>query len=46
MSAPEKYVSMEEIIDHIGIKRDTVIKYIHAEGLPAIKIGRLRKASK
>lgn len=36
-----RWVSMNEICKHLGISRDTVMKWIGNEDLPAHKIGRL-----
>lgn len=36
-----RWVSMNEICKHLGISRDTAIKWISNEDLPAHKIGRL-----
>lgn len=38
-----RWVSMNEICNHLGISRDTAIKWINKKGLPAHKIGRLWK---
>lgn len=38
-----RWVSMTEICKHLGISRDTAIKWINKKGLPAHKIGRLWK---
>lgn len=35
-----RWVSMNEICKHLGISRDTAIKWISNEDLPAHKIGR------
>ena len=34
---------MEEIADYLGVKRDTVYKWIERRSLPAHKVGRLWK---
>jgi excisionase family DNA binding protein len=39
----ERWLSVEEIAKHLGIKRDTVYKWIKRKGLPAHKVGRLWK---
>lgn len=36
----EKWVSMEEICEHLGCSRDTVKKMIRQQDLPAYKIDR------
>ena len=38
-----RWVSMSEICEHLGISRDTAIKWINKKELPAHKIGRLWK---
>ena len=40
MDKEEKWVSMEEICEHIGCSRDTVKKMIRTQNLPAYKIDR------
>ena len=39
----ERWVSMNEICEHLGIKRETAIKWIVNKNLPAQKIGKLWK---
>lgn len=39
-----RWVSMNEICYHLGISRDTAIKWINKKGLQAHKIGRLWKS--
>lgn len=36
-------MSVEEIAAHLGVKRDTVYKWINRKRLPAHKVGRLWK---
>lgn len=38
-----RWLSMTEICKHLGISRDTAIKWINKKNLPAHKIGRLWK---
>lgn len=38
MDKEEKWVSMEEICEHLGCSRDTVKKMIRTQNLPAYKI--------
>lgn len=38
-----RWLSMTEICIHLGISRDTAIKWINKKNLPAHKIGRLWK---
>lgn len=39
----ERWVSMQEICEHLGVKRHAVIKWIETRGMPATKIGKLWK---
>lgn len=38
-----RWVSMTEICEYLGISRDTAIKWINNRNMPAHKIGRLWK---
>jgi excisionase family DNA binding protein len=38
-----RWLSMTEICQHLGISRDTAIKWINKNNMPAHKIGRLWK---
>ena len=40
MSKDEKWVSLEDICEHLGCSRDTVKKMIRTQNLPAYKIER------
>ena len=42
-SVPERWLSVDELADYLGIKRDTVYKWIIRRKLPAHKVGRLWK---
>lgn len=42
----DRWLSVDEIGDYLGIKRDTVYKWISQKGMPAHKIGRLWKFKK
>jgi excisionase family DNA binding protein len=42
----DRWLSVDEIAAYLGIKRDTVYKWINDKGLPAHKIGRLWKFKK
>lgn len=45
-SAPDmndRWLSVDEIAAHLGIKRDTVYKWIDHKQMPAHKVGRLWK---
>jgi excisionase family DNA binding protein len=39
----DRWLSVDEVAEHLGIKRDTVYKWIVRNGLPARKLGRLWK---
>jgi len=39
----ERWLSVDEIAEHLGVKRDTVYKWITRKSLPAHKAGRLWK---
>jgi excisionase family DNA binding protein len=39
----DRWLSVEEIADYLGIKRDTVYKWIERKEMPAHKIGSLWK---
>jgi len=39
----ERWVSMNEICGHLGIKRETALKWITNKNMPAQKIGKLWK---
>ena len=39
----DRWLSVDEIGDYLGIKRDTVYKWISDKELPAHKVGRLWK---
>ena len=42
----DRWLSVDEIGDYLGIKRDTVYKWICVKGMPAHKIGLLWKFKK
>ena len=42
----DRWLSVDEIGDYLGIKRDTVYKWISDKSMPAHKIGRLWKFKK
>jgi excisionase family DNA binding protein len=42
----DRWLSVEEIADYLGIKRDTVYKWINRKHMPAHKVGRLWKFRK
>ena len=45
MEAPtaNRWLSVDEIASYLGVKRDTVYKWIDRKNLPAHKVGRLWK---
>lgn len=42
----DRWLSVEEIADYLGVKRDTVYKWIERKKMPAHKVGSLRKFRK
>ena len=42
----ERWLAVEEIADYLGVKRDTVYKWIERKQLPAHKVGSLWKFRK
>ena len=42
----DRWVSVEEIAEYLGINRDTVYKWIERKKMPAHKVGRLWKFKK
>lgn len=42
-AATERWLSVDELAEYLGIKRDTVYKWIDRRKLPAHKAGRLWK---
>lgn len=39
----EPWVSVDEIVAHLGVAKDSVYRWIEKKGLPAHKMGRLWK---
>lgn len=39
----DRWLSVDEIGDYLGVKRDTVYKWISEKNMPAHKVGRLWK---
>jgi excisionase family DNA binding protein len=39
----DRWLSVEEIAAHLGVKRDTVYKWVRLKGMPHHKVGRLVK---
>lgn len=42
----DRWLSVDEIGTHLGVKRDTVYKFINEKGMPAHKVGKLWKFKK
>ena len=42
----DRWLSVEEIAAYLGVKRDTVYKWIERKAMPAHKVGRLWKFRK
>jgi len=42
----ERWLSVDEISNYLGVKRDTVYKWIGRKNMPAHKVGRLWKFRK
>jgi excisionase family DNA binding protein len=42
----DRWLSVEEIAQYLGISKDTVYTWINVKGIPAHKIGRLWKFKK
>lgn len=39
----ERWVSIKEIAEYLGVSRDTILNWITKKGMPATKIGRCWK---
>lgn len=39
----ERWYSLKEVMEHLGVSRDTIMKWIEQKNMPAAKIGRLWK---
>lgn len=42
----DRWLSVDEIAAYLGVKRDTIYKWITRRGMPARKVGRLWKFRK
>jgi excisionase family DNA binding protein len=45
-SVQDRWLSVDELAGYLGIKRDTVYKWINRRSMPAHKVGRLWKFRK
>lgn len=43
MQQQERWLSVDEVADYLGVQPDTVYTWISKKGLPAHKVGRLWK---
>lgn len=39
----ERWVSLQEACEHLGVGRHTIMKWIETKNMPAVKVGRLWK---
>ena len=39
----EPWLSVDQIAEHLGVKRDSIYRWIDRKGLPAHRVGRLWK---
>jgi len=39
----DRWLSVDEIADHLGVSKDTVYNWINEKGMPSHKMGRLWK---
>ena len=46
MCEPERWYSLKEIMEHLGVSRETILSWISKRGMPASKVGRLWKFKK
>jgi excisionase family DNA binding protein len=42
----DRWLSVEEIAEHLGVTRDSVYRWIERKGLPAHRVGKLWKFKK
>lgn len=40
---PERWLSVDEIAEHLGVSKDTIRKWIRKESIPYHKVGKLYK---
>src|SRR5262245_9629240 len=41
--AAERWVAVDEVAAHVGVRKDSIYRWIESRGLPATKIGKLWK---
>ena len=46
MQEPERWYSLKEMMEHLGVSRETILAWIAKRGMPASKVGRLWKFKK
>jgi len=39
----ERWISVDEVTEHLGVSRDTIYRWIEGKALPAHRVGRLWK---
>jgi excisionase family DNA binding protein len=42
----DRWLSVEEIAEHVGVTKDSIYRWIERRGLPAHKVGKLWKFKK
>ena len=42
-TSDERWLSVEEIADHLGVTKDSIYRWIERRGLPAHRVGKLWK---
>jgi len=46
MEMDDRWLSVEEIAEHLGVTKDSVYRWIERRGLPSHKVGKLWKFKK
>lgn len=39
----ERWISLQEVCDYLGVKRHTILRRVEQYGMPASKVGKLRR---